>query len=170
MLIFLIGFMGAGKSSIGIELAKRLNLDFIDLDKALGLETGISIEEWFEDRGEDAFRVAESECIHAKLSLKNTIIATGGGTPCFHNNMDVMNKVGITIYLKLHSGSIYHRLAKAGKDRPLLKGKTDVELMEYILITLDKREVFYSKALITIKDESPDLNVLEKLILKKVND
>ena len=164
MHVFITGFMAAGKSTVGKKLASRLKLNFIDLDEEIVKRSGHTISEWFEQKGEVDFREYESNTLKTFSDSDSCVIGVGGGTPCHHQNMNWMNDNGITVYLKMHPGSIYHRLAKAGKDRPLLKGKTDVELMEFIKITMDEREPDYLRSKIVIKGESLDLDLLEEKV------
>lgn len=159
MLIYLIGFMGCGKSTHGKALAKHLGFDFIDMDEALQQSVSKPMADLFnEPDGEAAFRKSESEWIDKNsMLLTNTVIATGGGAPCFSDNLQVMNKTGITVYLQLHPGSLFHRLASVKEKRPLIAKLTDTELMDFIHTKLLEREHFYRQAHLIIKGES--LNV-----------
>lgn len=153
MLIFLTGFMGAGKTTAGKKMAAMLNFGFIDLDQLIESETQETTDALFE-KGESRFREIEAHVLRSTLTDTSTVIATGGGTPCFKDNMQWMNEHGITVYLKLAAGSLYHRLAVAKKKRPLLKGKGDVALMEYIMETLAWREPYYRQAKYIFKGEN----------------
>ncbi|MCX6258921.1 MAG: shikimate kinase [Bacteroidia bacterium] len=146
MRIFLIGFMGCGKSTIGRKLARKMNFEFIDLDHFIELNSGQSISHFFNESGEDQFRMYENNALEEVIQRDNIVVATGGGTPCFFNNMDLMNENGITIYLKLDAGVIFRRLVDSRKVRPLLAGKTADELAEFIRTSLISREKFYCKA------------------------
>lgn len=159
MLIYLIGFMGCGKSTHGKALAKQLAFDFVDMDEALQQSLSKPITDLFnEPNGEMTFRKLESEWLKKNAALlKNTVIATGGGAPCFFDNMEVMNKTGITVYLQLHPGSLFHRLAPGKLKRPLIAKFSDTELMDFIHTKLLEREYFYRQAHIMVKGES--LNV-----------
>ncbi len=159
MLIFLTGYMGSGKTTAGKKLASLMDYTFIDLDSMIASETGRSVEEWFE-YGEQKFREIETLVLKQTADFKDAVISTGGGTPCFHENMAWMKEHGITIYLKLSSGSLFHRLAESKNVRPLLQGKTDVELMEYIVESLKEREYFYSQAHYTVKGENLDVKAV----------
>ncbi len=166
MNIFLIGFMGSGKSTAGKKLATKLKMQFIDLDSIMELETNTTIHELFNARGENAFREIEHATLKKVVaSTNNAVIATGGGTPCFFQNMDFMNANGVTVYLEMHPGSIYYRLARSKADRPLISGKTDAALMEYIIETLETREPVYLKAKHIVKGESLNIaGLAEKII------
>lgn len=146
-LIFLIGFMGCGKSTLGKKLAAKTGFTFIDLDDVIVQNINMSITEYFETYGEAAFRAIEREELHKLSGLKNTIIATGGGAPCHLDNMDWMNQHGKTVYLKLSPKALLSRLSqKEIESRPLLKGKTNEELLEFIQSKLEERSPFYSQA------------------------
>ncbi|HRB37682.1 MAG TPA: shikimate kinase [Bacteroidia bacterium] len=146
MLIFLIGFMGAGKSSQAKKLAARLNFESIDLDELIEKTVKQSISEIFKISGEQHFRKIESETLKTLSEKQNAVIATGGGTPCFFDNMQWMNEKGITVYLKIHPGTVYHRIAPSKSKRPLISHMNDADLMEYIMETMIERAPFYNQA------------------------
>ncbi len=146
-LIFLIGFMGCGKSTLGKKVATKTGYSFIDLDDLIVQEINMSISEYFGAFGEQAFRKIERDQLHKLSCLKNTIIATGGGAPCYMDNMDWMNEHGKTVYMKLPPKALLSRLSqKEVESRPLLKGKTTEELLEFIQSKLEEREPFYNRA------------------------
>jgi len=158
MKVFLIGFMASGKTTLGLELAKTLNYEFIDLDAYIENKYNKSIKQIFEFKGEEHFRVIENEALREVASFEgNIIIAAGGGTSCFYNSIDFMNKEGLTIYLKVEVAELVARLIESKTDRPLLWGKTKQELNDYIIRVLEEREKYYKKSKITF--ESPNLNV-----------
>lgn len=163
MLIFLTGFMGAGKTTAGKKVATLLKHTFIDLDALIEKETGKTISELFAI-SESHFREIESHILRKTGEIQHAVIATGGGTPCFRENMNWMNAHGITVYIKLAAGSLFHRLAASKKDRPLLQKKGDVALMEYIMETLRYREVYYSQSKYTLKGEDLKPDALVKMI------
>lgn len=146
MKIFLIGFMGSGKSTLGKQLARKLDFKYIDQDEYIEQKTGISVSNYFSQYGEPAFRKMEHESLKELLSKDNVVISTGGGAPCFYNNIDLMNENGIAIYLKLKPEILKSRLKHAQTERPLIKGKTEEELLEFIKTKLLEREPFYMKA------------------------
>ncbi len=158
--------MGAGKTTAGKKLASAVGYTFVDLDSLIEKETGQSISQLFES-GMDKFREMESVILKHTGNYSNSVIATGGGTPCYYDNLMWMNKTGITIYLKLSAGSLFHRLAAAKQKRPLIQGKTDVELMEFIMETLKDREKFYARSKYVIKGEDLDVKELLELIKKE---
>ena len=135
--------MGSGKSTLGHDFARRIRCRFADLDQELERAHQLSISEIFEQYGEEQFRKWERDLLLHIAKEDNLIVATGGGLPCFHNNMDVLNKSGITIYLKLSPEIIFARLTKRRESRPLISNFNDDELKEYIQTTLEKREKFY---------------------------
>lgn len=146
MKIFLIGFMGAGKTSIGKRLAKSLNYKFIDMDKLIEFNAGQSINELFKEHGEKHFRELEKTTLEELKPDTNIVIATGGGTPCYEQNMEFMNETGTTIYLNLPTDMLFERLIESKSKRPLIKDLTDKDLRAYIAKMLEERSVFYEKA------------------------
>lgn len=138
--------MGSGKTSIGKRVAKKLDMVFLDMDDFLVKKTGKTVPEIFEKEGEEAFRKYEKEVLHETFTFKNTVIAAGGGTPCFFDNMEQMNNNGTSFYLKNSVDFLIHKLTHAKTERPLVKGKTEEELREYIVKTLQYREQFYMQA------------------------
>ncbi len=166
MKIFLLGYMGSGKSTAGKKLASLLDYTFIDLDNMIENETDHTIAEWF-SAGELKFREIESMVLRQTADFKNSVISTGGGTPCFHDNMQWMNENGVTVYIKMSTGGLFHRLIYSKTTRPLLAGKTDVELMEFITESLKEREFFYSQAHFTFKGENLDVKELLETLRKE---
>ncbi len=147
-------------------MARQLAFDFIDMDEALQQTFSKPISELInEPGGEDVFRKSESDWLRQNSTvLKNTVIATGGGAPCFYDNMEVMNKTGITVYLDLHPGSLFHRLAPGKAKRPLIAKLSDTELMDFIHTKLLEREHFYRQAHIIVKGESLNVKSLADVI------
>lgn len=155
MRIFLIGFMGSGKTTLGKQLARKLDFRFIDQDTFIEEQTGISVADYFTKFGENAFRKLEHESFKELIKFENVVISTGGGAPCFYNNIDIMNENGIAIYLRMSPEVLKSRLKYAQNERPLIKGKSETELLHFIELKLSEREPFYLKARHTI--ESMDL-------------
>ena len=145
MRIFLVGFMGSGKTTMGRKLAGYLGYLFIDLDKILEDEAGMSIAEFFKRNGEEAFREFERRMLQSSTFNDNTVIATGGGAPCFFDNMEWMNKNGTTVYLMMSPKGLVDRL-KHSTDRPLIKGLNEEEMLKFIAGKLEERELFYKQA------------------------
>ena len=140
--------MGAGKTTVGRELAKELNLDFIDLDHFIQARYQKTISQIFQEMGESEFRVIESNMLKEVGDFEDVVISTGGGTPCFFDNMDYMNSVGTTIYLKATPEDLSDRLNTCKDKRPLIKDKNKEELLAFVAENLVKREPYYSKAII----------------------
>jgi shikimate kinase len=144
--IFLIGFMGSGKSTFGKKLAKELKIPFIDLDKIIEQHAKCSVADIFKYLGEDTFRKMESDALKTFETIEAFVMATGGGTPCYFDNMDYIKLQGVSIYLELDAKSIYNRLSNAKNIRPTIKGKKDEELMQFIESTFAKRKAIYEQA------------------------
>ncbi|MGL5958773.1 MAG: shikimate kinase [Phocaeicola sp.] len=150
---FLIGYMGSGKTTLGKAFAKSCGLTFIDLDWHIEECYRKSVATIFAEQGEQAFRELERKMLHEVGEFENVVISTGGGTPCFFDNMIYMNRKGRTIYLEASRESLFKRLKMAKQQRPLLVGKTDEELMAFIIEALQKREQFYKQAHYTFHSE-----------------
>ena len=144
--ILLTGYMGAGKTTLGRALATKLGFTFIDLDCYIEERFRKTIPQIFAEKGEEGFRDIERRMLHEVAEFEDIIISTGGGTPCFFDNIDYMNSKGITVYLQVPVERLFIRLSIARKQRPLIKDKNDEELREFIAQQLAKREPFYSKA------------------------
>lgn len=138
--------MGAGKTTLGRALAERLEMTFIDLDQYIEQRFRKSISQIFAEKGEEGFRDIERRMLHEVAEFEDVIISTGGGTPCFFDNIDFMNSKGITVYLKVPVERLFIRLSIARRQRPLIKDKNDEELRAFIAEQLAKREPHYSKA------------------------
>ena len=143
--------MGAGKTTIGKKLAKELKLSFIDLDWYIEQRYHKTIKDLFVDYGESVFREIEKKMLHEVTDIEDVVISTGGGVPCFSDNMNFMNANGATIYLQLSSQQLFDRLKNARQSRPLLRDKSEDELLEYITSTLEKRNSFYKQAMLIFK-------------------
>jgi shikimate kinase len=167
MRIFIIGYMGAGKTTVGKRLANRLGVNFIDLDDAFEAKYRYSIPRFFDHFGEEKFRDLENECLKEIIAKnENAVISTGGGTACFRDNMDIMQKAGTTIYLKMHPKSLAHRLNRARRLRPVVRDIENDNMQVFVESQLAEREIHYNQADIIIKGESLDLDdVVSKLDL-----
>lgn len=150
MRIFLIGFMGSGKTTLGKRLAVHYQYQFIDLDKEIETEIGMSIAQYFEKFGEAKFRDIESAILKQSEKWDNTIIATGGGAPCYFDNIDWMNAHGTTVYLSLSPKALVKRLENGTDQRPVLQGLKGDQLEEFIAEKLAARDSFYKQAQIEI--------------------
>jgi len=151
MKIFLIGFMGSGKTSIGKRLAKFLGFDFIDLDSVIETKEGKPISKIFMERGETAFRILEQEALQELVKETCVVVATGGGAPCHNNNLQFMNANGTTVYLRLDQEALLQRLTDAKLKRPLIKDLTDAELNRFIEEKMLERTPHYEQAHYTVE-------------------
>jgi len=142
--------MGCGKTTAGKRLANKLGWPFIDLDDRIEEQSGKTIAELFEKDGETIFRELEKKALHSTFDLKHAVISTGGGAPCFFDNMEQMNCNGNTVYIELPPKVLADRLRGAKNQRPLIKGKTDEELLNFITDALEKRSPYYKKAKTTV--------------------
>lgn len=164
MRIYLIGYMGCGKTTLGRKLAATLNLTFIDLDTFLEEKYFRTIPQIFKEEGEAEFRRKEQNVLHEVSTFDDVIVATGGGAPCFFDNMEVMNNTGFCIFLDVDIDSLVSRLIHAKTERPIIKGKSLEELHVFIDEMMLKRRPFYEKARYILKGSEikPD-QVLELL-------
>ncbi|MBL7781677.1 MAG: shikimate kinase [Saprospiraceae bacterium] len=144
--IFLIGFMGSGKSYWGQRLAEVLHVPFVDLDADIVASTGKSIAEIFAEQGESGFRALERQHLQVLISASPTVVATGGGTPCFFDNMDQMNAHACTIFLDVPVEVLAKRLSSEMQKRPMLAGLEPEQLPEFIEQMLEKRLPYYKLA------------------------
>ena len=151
--IFLIGYMGAGKTTLGKAFARAMGLTFIDLDWYIEERFHKTIRELFTERGEEAFRDLERRMLHEVAEFEDVVISVGGGTPCFFDNVDYMNAAGQTVFLDVDIQVLFRRLKVAKQQRPLLDGKSDEELMLFIQEALQKRLPFYTRARYTFNGE-----------------
>lgn len=152
--IFLVGLPASGKTTLGKELAEKLGLKFIDLDQLIEQEVEMSIPEYFKFQGEANFRLKEKEALADVCSnQENFVLSTGGGTPCFHYNMDTMKRKGKVIYLDVNPGDLALRILEEGvEERPIFKSYDQTDLIEEIRSLREKRESFYQQADIKIRD------------------
>ena len=165
MTVYLLGFMGSGKSTFGKRLASGAGWEFVDLDSLIEHAEDKSIEEIFALSGEDYFRDVEAASLRHIPLDQDMVVACGGGTPCHRDNMEYMNRTGITVYIRHNAGTLMHRLVNAKKTRPLLKDMNDQDLEEYITATLAEREKYYNKARIIVDGLKADPGKLMEIIL-----
>lgn len=144
--ICLMGMPASGKSKVGKLLSEQLNKSFIDLDAEIERTANKSISEIFEEAGESAFRQMETDALQLALKQENTVIALGGGTPCFHNNLELILANSYSIYLDTALLYLHERLLKRQSKRPLLANKTPEELADYLEEIFSQRIVYYEKA------------------------
>ena len=148
MKLFLIGYMGCGKSSLGRKLAKRADYEFVDMDSVIEQREGAAVSDIFHYAGEEYFRQKERALIEEIGAMTgNYVVSTGGGVPTWTDNMERMNTLGQTVYLRRTAEQIASRLSPHGRQkRPKLRGLNDEELVEFMTKNMAEREPFYSKA------------------------
>ena len=166
--VILIGYMGAGKTTVGKALAQELGITFYDLDWYISSRMRKTIAQIFEERGEDGFRQIERNMLHEVAEFEDVVISCGGGTPCFFDNIDYMNQQAPVIYLKAEPEVLYKHLAISKNDRPLLRGKSQDELITFIREQLDKRNPYYSKARYTLDVSLMDNYEKIKISVEKI--
>ena len=164
MKLFLIGYMGAGKTTLGKPLAQRLQLPFIDMDAVLEEKEQKSITRLFEELGEAGFREKERDTLQKHTFPENFVMATGGGAPCFFDNMDWMNREGITMYLRARPEEIARRLEHEREQRPLLRQIKKEELAEVIGQRIIIREKFYMQAQLVVENNNLTVEQLLKVL------
>lgn len=166
--IFLVGYMGAGKTTVGKILSKALNLTFIDLDYYIEGRYHKEIKQLFAEKGEEAFRDIERRMLHEVAEFEDVLISTGGGTPCFFDNIEFMNKAGVTVYLKVSVEELVKRLEQCKQTRPVLKNRSGEELKNFISDSLKSRMPFYEQAQIIFDAEKMDTEDDVKSINKQL--
>ena len=159
--IFLVGFMGSGKTTLGRTLSAKMNLQFIDLDIFIENRFCRSVKQIFAERGEEAFRKIERNMLLEVCDFEDTIVACGGGTPCHFDNMEVMNRAGITVFLDVPVPVLLARLRVARAGRPLLAGMDDAELLRFVTQALAARRPFYGRSALRLDasqlDDAPGI-------------
>ncbi len=164
MRYFIIGYKSSGKTTIGKKLAHRLNMDFIDLDKFIEEMTGSSVPEIYTDQGETEFRNIEWKALKQVVTKDNLVVSTGGGVPCHCDNMNLMEKYGEVIYLKMDNNTLVNRLEKATVDRPIVKNKTREELHVYIQDLRERCEHHYLRARFIVDGKTLKIDELVSLL------
>ncbi|MCD7913988.1 MAG: shikimate kinase [Tannerellaceae bacterium] len=152
--IFLIGYMGAGKTTVGKDLSERMGLSFIDLDSYIESRYHKTVRQIFEEKGEEAFRKIERTVLQGVALFENVIVSTGGGAPAYYDNMEFMNRKGTTVYLQVSVEELANRLEVCKHTRPVLKNHSGKELKAFIAENLRKREPFYKKATVIFDAEN----------------
>ena len=165
MKIFLIGFMGSGKTFWGKKLSEKLGLPFFDLDEQVEAQEGKTINEIFVQEGEEYFRLHEKDTLHIITESHDSfVMSTGGGTPCYFNNIEFMNKSGTTIWINTSIDLLFERLIKEKEERPLLKNIQDDQLKGFIIKKFSDRKIYYELASVFIDDASNSMEeILEKI-------
>jgi shikimate kinase len=154
MRIYLVGYMGCGKSTIGRKIGDLLGICFIDLDKYIEERYFKTVPAIFAEEGEYRFREKERSSLLEVSQFEDVVVGTGGGTPCFFDNMEVMNNNGITVYIAPDPAVLAFRLIKSRTERPLIADKSKDELIHFINDALRKRAPFYEKSKIIIRGEN----------------
>ena len=159
MKIYIIGFMGSGKTHWGSQLSQKLNVPFFDMDEQIINSEGQSINDIFEKFGEEYFRLKEKGILHSITESHPTfVMACGGGSPCYFNNIDYMNQSGTTVWLNTPMPILFQRLLVEKDKRPLLKGLTDDQLRSFIIKKFSDRKIYYEQAAVVIDDEEISLD------------
>ena len=162
--IYLIGFSTCGKSTLGKIIAEKLKFHFIDLDVAITQQQGKSINALFDEFGEEGFRKIEQQLLVNTIFLTETVIACGGGTPCYSDNMDFLLRNGTVIYLEVDEAILLERMLNNTAERPLFKGKSKEEIASHVNKLLTTRKEFYERANITIKNNSDEESVVTDVL------
>jgi len=167
MKIFLIGFMGSGKTHWGKLLAGKLSLDFFDLDTVITEKENKTISEIFSEFGEEYFRYKEKDLLEELVDgHESFVLSSGGGTPCFFNNIDFMKKSGRVVWLNTSVDTLKRRLLKERSSRPLIRNISEAELRAYIIRKLGERKMYYEQADVIVDEENTQLQALIELLLK----
>ena len=167
MKIFLLGFMGSGKTYWGRQLSQKLQVPFFDLDEQIINAEGRSINEIFDSSGEEYFRLLEKDTLHIITeSHDNFVMACGGGSPCYFNNIDYMNQSGTTIWLNAPIDALYQRLSAEKQSRPLIKDLTETQLKGYIIKKFADRRIYYEQATVAVEEDPVELDKLVEKIFK----
>jgi shikimate kinase len=166
MHLYITGFMGVGKTTFGKQVANMLQLPFVDTDILVEQTTKKSITTIFEQEGEVRFRIFEADVLRSIPNQKPAVIATGGGLPCFHHNMDFMNEHGFTVYLRASEAFIYNRLMQAKIPRPLLNGLNQEQTKAFIHHTLSQRSAFYLQSAMVIDVPEKEPRTLAKSVVE----
>jgi len=161
MKIFLIGFMGSGKTHWGRLLSEKLGLPFFDLDEQVISHAGKSIAEIFGEEGEENFRLMEKDVLHIITESHDSfVMACGGGSPCYFNNIDYMNRSGTTVWINAPLDTLFYRLADEKDKRPLIRELTDQQLKSFIHKKFADRRIYYEQADLTVDEEPVELDSL----------
>jgi len=165
MKIFLLGFMGSGKTHWGQQLSQKMNLPFFDLDEQIVNAENKSINDIFAENGEEYFRLLEKETLHIITESHDSfVMACGGGTPCYFNNIDYMNSSGISVWLNTSLETLFERLVKEREKRPLLKDLSDNQLKSFIGKKFADRRMYYEQAKLKVEEKQECLDAFVQKI------
>jgi len=156
--------MGSGKSTVGRRLASTLDMEHIDIDWFFEETYRISINDFFNKYDENTFRTIEHQLVKKTENLTNCIISTGGGTPCFHGNMDLINNFGLSVYINMQANLLFVRLKNSKRTRPRISHLSDEDLMLRIITDLETREKFYQMAKLHVRGEDIDIGALAEKV------
>lgn len=171
MRIYLIGFMGVGKTHWGKLLASKLGVPFFDLDEMIELNEDRSVSKIFELEGEEYFRTKECEVLHSvSESNPSMVLSCGGGAPCFFNNIDYMNNKGVTVWLDTPFEILLGRLRQGKHNRPLLSKLNDEQLKAYIVKKSNDRKIYYERSKIRMNTNNIRLEQIIQLIFGETNE
>ena len=162
--IFLIGFMGSGKTTLGSRLARKMGYEFVDMDQLIEETSGMTVPVIFTELGEEVFRKWEHDILLELCQREKLVVATGGGAPCHGEMMSTMNQNGDTVYIKLTPEALKDRLIHSKTNRPLIRGKSEKELLHFITTLLETRELFYNRATYIVDEINLDPEQLVKLL------
>ena len=165
--IYIVGYMGAGKTTAAKRIANRLGWEVADTDALFEEKYRISVHDFFNKYDENLFRKLESEVLKSTENLEHTVISTGGGLACFFDNMEWMNQHGLTVFMHISPEAAANRILHSKRKRPLTENKSESELIEFIRQHYAERLPFYEQAHITVKSEDFDLENLIKMIEKE---
>jgi shikimate kinase len=165
MRVFFIGFMGSGKTHWGKSVSEKLHIPFFDLDEQIVSHENKTITEIFANDGEEYFRLVERDILHiVSESNENFVMACGGGTPCFYNNIEFMNNCGISVWINTPLHTLFQRLIEEKETRPLIRSLSDEQLKGYIAKKFSDRKIYYEQAQIVIDEEPVKLeDLVEKI-------
>ena len=170
--IVLVGYMGSGKTTVGRQLALALGRTFYDLDWYIEMRYHHTVPQLFEERGEAGFRELERNMLHEAAEFEDIVLSCGGGTPCFFDNMDYICSVSESVYLKATPEVLTQHLKMRRVERPLLNGKSEEELLDFVRTSLQEREPYYLKAKhvvdVTLLDNYDKLQTSVQLIRKEL--
>lgn len=161
MKIFIIGFMGSGKTHWGHQLGEKLGIPFFDLDEQIVTNAGKTVTEIFATAGEEQFRLLEKDALHI-ISESHTsfVMACGGGTPCYFNNIDYMKQAGTVVWINTPADILFERLLKEKEKRPLIKSLADDQLKAYISKKYADRKIYYEQADIVLDEQPVQIDLL----------
>lgn len=166
MKIFLIGFMGSGKTHWGRLLSEKLGIRFFDLDEQVTEQAGKPITEIFATEGEEQFRMMEKDILHIITESHDSfVMACGGGSPCYFNNIEYMNQAGTSVWINTPLDTIFSRLIREKDKRPLIKSLSDDQLKSFISKKFADRKIYYEQADVVVDDEPLQLEQLIQKIL-----